>query len=118
MDTVTFKQSKEFHLRINESKKILAAHPDRVPIIVEPALNCTLDILDKKKYLIPKGVSVGQFAYVIRSRINLKPEEAIFLFIRNVLPPTSASMVDIYEEHKDADGFLYVTYAGENTFGT
>ena len=22
-----------------------------------------------------------------------------------------------YEEHKDEDGFLYVTYSGENTFG-
>lgn len=23
----------------------------------------------------------------------------------------------IYEEHKDEDGFLYVLYSGENTFG-
>jgi GABA(A) receptor-associated protein len=26
-------------------------------------------------------------------------------------------MSSIYEEHKDKDGFLYVTYSGENTFG-
>jgi hypothetical protein len=26
-------------------------------------------------------------------------------------------MSDIYEEHKDEDGFLYITYSGENTFG-
>jgi GABA(A) receptor-associated protein len=26
-------------------------------------------------------------------------------------------MADVYEDHKDADGFLYMTYAGENTFG-
>jgi len=26
-------------------------------------------------------------------------------------------MSAIYEEHKDEDGFLYVTYSGENTFG-
>ena len=118
MDTVTFKQSKEFHVRINESNKIKTTHPDRVPVIVEPSLKCTLAPLDKKKYLIPKEVTIGQFAYVIRSRIKLNPEEAIFLFINNVLPPTSSHMVDIYQEHKDADGFLYVTYGGENTFGT
>ena len=29
----------------------------------------------------------------------------------------SASMGSIYAEHKDEDGFLYVAYSGENTFG-
>lgn len=28
-----------------------------------------------------------------------------------------AIMSTIYDEKKDADGFLYVTYSGENTFG-
>jgi len=26
-------------------------------------------------------------------------------------------MSTIYEEQKDEDGFLYITYSGENTFG-
>lgn len=26
-------------------------------------------------------------------------------------------MSDIYEDHKDQDGFLYITYSGESTFG-
>jgi len=26
-------------------------------------------------------------------------------------------MSSIYEEHKDEDGFLYIAYSGENTFG-
>lgn len=26
-------------------------------------------------------------------------------------------MSAIYEENKDEDGFLYMTYSGENTFG-
>lgn len=29
-----------------------------------------------------------------------------------------AIMSAIYEEKKDEDGFLYVTYSGENTFGS
>ena len=28
-----------------------------------------------------------------------------------------AIMSSIYDEKKDEDGFLYVTYSGENTFG-
>jgi GABA(A) receptor-associated protein len=36
----------------------------------------------------------------------------IFYFI------AAAMMSAIYEENKDEDGFLYMTYSGENTFGS
>jgi GABA(A) receptor-associated protein len=29
----------------------------------------------------------------------------------------SANMGQIYSAHKDEDGFLYIAYSGENTFG-
>jgi len=35
----------------------------------------------------------------------------------NILPPTSATMVTLYRDYKDEDGFLYMSYCGENTFG-
>jgi GABA(A) receptor-associated protein len=62
-----------------------------------------------KKYLVPADLTVGQFVYVIRKRIKLSPEKAIFIFVDEVLPPTAALMSSIYEEHKDEDGFLYIT---------
>lgn len=31
--------------------------------------------------------------------------------------PAAALMSTIYDEHKDEDGFLYIVYSGENTFG-
>lgn len=40
------------------------------------------------RYLVPSDLTVGQFVYVIRKRIKLSPEKAIFIFVRNVLPPT------------------------------
>lgn len=43
------------------------------------------------RYLVPADLTVGQFVYVIRKRIKLSPEKAIFIFVRNVLPPTGAS---------------------------
>jgi hypothetical protein len=30
----------------------------------------------------------------------------------------AAMMATVYEDHKDEDGFLYITYSGENTFGS
>ena len=69
------------------------------------------------EFLVPSDLTCGQFVYVIRKRIKLSPEKALFIFCNNQLPPTSALMSSIYAEHKDNDGFLYVTYSGENSFG-
>ncbi|KAE9265536.1 hypothetical protein PR003_g32429, partial [Phytophthora rubi] len=88
-----------------------------VQVICEKADRSNIPDIDKKKYLVPADLTVGQFVYVIRKCIKLSPEKAIFVFINNVLPPTAALMSNIYKEQKDSDGFLYVTYSGENTFG-
>ena len=61
--------------------------------------------------MVPADLTVGQFVYVVRKRIKMSAEKAIFIFINNVLPPTAALMSTIYEEQKDEDGFLYVTYS-------
>ena len=41
----------------------------------------------------------------------------IHIFIQNTIPPQYELVSTIYEMYKDNDGFLYVTYSGENTFG-
>lgn len=92
-------------------------YPDRIPVIVEKAAKSDVPDLDKKKYLVPEDLTVGQFVYVIRKRVKLSAEKAIFVFVDNALPPTAALMSDVYKEHKDEDGFLYIQYSGENTFG-
>ena len=60
---------------------------------------------------------MGQFIYVIRKRLRLKPEEAIFLFVNGQFISSSAIIGQIYDNLKDADGFLYMQYSKENTFG-
>ena len=47
----------------------------------------------------------------------VSPEKAIFIFVNNVIPPSSSLLSQVYQEHADEDGFLYVTYSSENTFG-
>nr|GMC80729.1 autophagy-related protein 8F [Ipomoea batatas] len=86
-------------------------------VIVERAERSDIPNIDKRKFLVPSDLTVGQFVFVIRKRIQLSSEKAIFIFVDNVLPTTGALMSAIYEEKKDEDGFLYVTYSGENTFG-
>jgi len=86
-------------------------------VIVEKADKSDVPSIDKKKYLVPNDLTVGQFTYVIRKRIKVNPEKALFIFVRNILPPNAALISDVYGDHKDEDGFLYMTYSGENTFG-
>jgi len=103
--------------RKSEAERIRAKYPDRIPVICEKADRSDIPDIDKKKYLVPADLTVGQFIYVIRKRIKLPPERAIFIFVDNVIPPTAALMSTVYEVQKDEDGFLYITYSGENTFG-
>ncbi|KAG5116935.1 hypothetical protein JHK84_043048 [Glycine max] len=70
------------------------------------------------RYLVLTDLIVDQSVYVVHKRIKLSVEKAIFIFIKNTLPPIGALMSAIYEENKDQDGFLYMTYNGENTFGS
>ncbi|KAK8979870.1 hypothetical protein V6N11_066070 [Hibiscus sabdariffa] len=112
----SFKIEHDFEKRRAEAARIREKYPDRIPVIVEKAERSDIPTIDKKKYLVPADLTVGQFVYVIRKRIKLSAEKAIFIFVDSVLPPTGAIMSTIYDEKKDEDGFLYVTYSGENTF--
>src|SRR3989344_4575351 len=116
--TTPFKKQYSFTERKAESTRILSKYSDRIPIIVEvDPRSKNLPMLDKKKFLCPHDLTVGQFVFIIRKRINLQPTKAIFLFVDNTLPQASSMLSYIYSEHQDEDRFLYVVIAEENTFG-
>lgn len=90
---------------------------DYLQVIVEKAPKARIGDLDKKKYLVPSDLTVGQFYFLIRKRIHLRPEDALFFFVNNVIPPTSATMGTLYQEHREEDCFLYIAYSDENVYG-
>jgi GABA(A) receptor-associated protein len=106
-----------FYDRLNESRRVSIKYPDRIPIICERSPTSDGPIVAKKKYLVPHNFTIGQFLSVLRKRMKLPPEKAIFLFINTTIYHSSYLLSNIYEMNKDADGFLYITYAYENTFG-
>merc|ERR1711959_536910 len=71
------------------------------PVICEKDLRSDIPPVDKRKYLIPMDLTVGQFVYVIRKRISIPSDKAIFIFVNNTLPPTAALMSAVYEQHRD-----------------
>ena len=95
---------------------ILEKYPDRVPIIIKTVFK--LPLLDKHKYLVPRDLTVGQFIHVLRRRIDLESEKALFIFVDGgILPSTSSIISEIYDKHKNKNLFLYMEISLENTFG-
>jgi GABA(A) receptor-associated protein len=113
----TFKEKNKFEDRLAESNRIRDKFPGRVPVIVERAPRSDIPLIDKTKFLVPSDLTVGQFLFVIRRRLSLTSEMALFLYVNNSLPTTSTLMRELYYNNRDIDGFLYVVYTGENTFG-
>lgn len=113
-----YKEAHAFDSRLNESTKIREKYPDRIPVIVEKNPRSDLPNIDKKKFLVPGDLSVSQLQFIIRRRISLPAEKAMFFFVgKGVLMTNSNNVGAIYGEYKDEDGFLYVCYSGESTFG-
>ena len=94
---MSHKEEHPLDVRKASSASIRAKHPDRIPVIVEKRQrDASLPEIDKKKFLVPSDLTVGQFVYVIRKRIKLAPEQAIFLFVSaGTLPPTVAPDADL-----------------------
>lgn len=108
----------ELNVKKDEALRVRSRYPDRVPVLVIKSENCNeIGEIDKKKYLVPKDLTLGQFIYIIRKRLTLKAEKALFVFVNNTMFPTSTYLSELYENNKDENGFLIVTYSGENTFG-
>ena len=104
----------------SEADRVLTKYPDRIPVIVSRSKSTSDDTpeIDKNKYLVPADLTVGQFMYVIRKRLSLPPQKALFIFVDNSTPPTSMLMSTIYEQSRDdRTNFLFVTYSGESPFG-
>lgn len=112
-----FKKEYTLEERSKQSRNLIQKYDDRIPVIICPG-NKNTPVADKYKYLVPNTLTVGEFVYIIRKRIKLGPEQAMFIFTNNILPPTASSIYSIYQEHRDDDGFLYLVYSLENTFGS
>lgn len=104
--------------RLKKSQLILEKYPDRVPLIIKPSVSDRDAFpIDKSKYITPRDLTLLQLQQIIRKRIHFPPEKALFMFINNKIYPITSFIGPIYDANKDSDGFLYVTYCQESTFG-
>ena len=109
---------KPLEKRFEESKYMMQKYPNSVCCIIEKSKNCKqLDNIKKNKFIISKDVTIAELIYKIRKMISIDSTKSIFIYIHNILPMSNSKISDIYNNYKSDDGFLYITYSGENTFG-
>jgi GABA(A) receptor-associated protein len=105
--------------RVKKSQFIMEKYPDRVPLIIQPSKNDRDSYpIDKSKYITPRDLTLLQLQHIIRRRIRFPAEKALFMFINNKIYPITSVIGTVYDNNKDPDGFLYITYCQENTFGS
>ena len=104
--------------RFKKSQLILEKYPDRVPLIIQPSkTDRDAYPIDKSKYITPRDLTLLQLQQIIRKRIHFPAEKAMFIFINNKIYPITSVIGPVYDTNKDTDGFLYITYCQESTFG-
>jgi len=129
MENLSLNEKKEFVLKLKNK------YPDRVPVIIEKSEHITLK---NYKYLLPKDIPISVFLSIIRTKMNITKNQAIFTFVNSakqsynsakqsynsakqsynyILVPMNETIETIYTIHKSEDNFLYVKFGIENTFG-
>ncbi|KAH8739287.1 hypothetical protein FG386_000044 [Cryptosporidium ryanae] len=125
------KEKVQFDKRAAEALSIRAKYPNRIPVICEKSSRCDLPEIEKKKFLVPMNMLVGEFKYIIHKHITQSTatqsnglkipttyEKTIYLFVNNTIPKAGSLMQEVYEQYVSDDGFLYLQYGSENAFGS
>jgi GABA(A) receptor-associated protein len=108
-----------FESRKKESTRLLKKYIDSVPIILEKSDQCSMKELSKSQMIVKGALTIGQLITHLRIDLNLSSDVNMYLLINNQKVPTIHQRIEqVYDSYKNKDGFLYITYTNESTFGS
>ena len=109
-----FKKNNKFYQRLEESNRTKKKYPGKIPIIINKHKSSKLPNIEKYKFLVSEDLTVGQLLFIIKKQIKLKDSIELYIYINDLLPIVSSSVLEIYDKYKSNDGFLYINYAEQN----
>jgi len=117
-----FKHNFSREHRQKESQKLKDKHEGHFPIFVYKQPNSDAPETKKNKFLVAGDRQMGAFINIVKKQHFVKTDEdhsikAMFFFVKNTIVNPGRTVGELYEDYKDEDGFLYIEYSTENTFG-
>lgn len=93
-------------------QRLQQKYPDRTPVVVHLSW-----VNQPIKLLVPKSMTMTEIMFVIRKRIKVNADEALFFFISNKLLPGRMTFAEIEKTYSTA-GVVSIDVKKESTFGT
>jgi GABA(A) receptor-associated protein len=118
-----FRNSTDFKDRIQLSSRLKEKFPERIACIVEKTTSWgtrKIPHMERKKFLVPGNMKLCNFVIIIRRRIDLPEGSALLITVgvdTPTMPTMQATLDSLFSSYGSEDGFLYVHYGIESTFG-
>jgi len=111
-----YKSRIPFDQRLKESSLLMKKYPNRVPLYIDTPRKDL--VLSKNKYLVEDDMTISALYAVLRKHLHVNSSEGIYLMINKQLMPCSVQVNEVYKQHADKDGLLYIQVLKEETFGS
>ena len=131
-----YRWSTDFTTRCNISHSLIVKYPQKIPVIAFPLEDDSHyhSHLQNTRFVVSRDDMMVKFFAGLKEKVkfNIKPDayHSTFLFIERhylddekkshydmIFPIMSVTVGEIYRKYANPDGFLYVYYGKENTFG-
>jgi hypothetical protein len=117
---IKYIESTSFEDRKRKFNSLMGKFPDKIPVILEKSkTDKYLPKMDKTKLLLSYDMTIGNILQLLKKNININENTAVYIMVanKNIMVSGSQTISNIYSQHKNDDGFLYLEYCTENVFG-
>ena len=76
-----YQKAKNLQERKAEYQNVIKSNPGKIAIICEKSPNSRIADIEKSKFLVSEDINVSQFSFMIRKKLKMDKEEALFFLV-------------------------------------